>query len=41
MYSFEAEIAGANPGPPPGQMIDAYSTRMSQFQLDGGVSWKF
>ncbi len=41
MYSPEAEISGRNPGPPPGQMIDAYTATMSQFQIDVGASWRF
>lgn len=41
MYSPEAKISGANPGPAPGQMIDAYTTKMSQFQIDAGASWRF
>lgn len=41
MYSPEAEITGANPGPPPGQMIDSYTATMSQFQIDVGGSWRF
>jgi long-chain fatty acid transport protein len=41
MYSPEAKISGANPGPPPGQMIDAYTTKMSQFQIDVGASYRF
>jgi long-chain fatty acid transport protein len=41
MYSPEAKISGANPGPPPGQMIDAYTTKMSQFQIDIGASYRF
>ena len=41
MYSPEAEISGANGGPPPGQMIDAYTAKMSQWQVDLGASFKF
>lgn len=41
MYSPEAKITGANPGPPPGQMIDTYTAKMSQFQIDLGASYRF
>jgi long-chain fatty acid transport protein len=41
MYSPEAKLSGGNGGPPPGQMIDAYTTRMSQWQVDLGASFKF
>jgi long-chain fatty acid transport protein len=41
MYSPEAKISGANAGPPPGQMIAAYTTKMSQFQIDVGASYRF
>jgi len=41
MYSPEAEISGSNGGPPPGQMIAAYTTTMSQYQIDVGGSFRF
>jgi long-chain fatty acid transport protein len=41
MYSPEAKISGANAGPPPGQMIAAYTAKMSQFQIDVGGSYRF
>jgi long-chain fatty acid transport protein len=42
MYSPEAKISGANAGPPPGgQMIAAYTAKMSQFQIDFGGSYRF
>ncbi len=41
MYSPEAKISGSNSGPPPGQMIDAYTAKMSQFQVDLGASYRF
>ena len=42
MYAPEAKISGANAGPPPsGQMIASYSTKMSQYQVDLGASFKF
>jgi long-chain fatty acid transport protein len=41
MYSPEAKISGSSSGPPPGQMIDAYTTKMSQFQIDLGASYRF
>lgn len=42
MYSPEARVSGANAGAPPsGQMIAAYSSRMSQFQVDAGAALRF
>lgn len=42
MYSPEAKISGANAGMPPGgQLIQSYSTKMSQYQVDLGASLKF
>jgi len=41
MYSPVAKLSGASPGPAPGQMIDAYTTKMSQYQVDLGTSVKF
>lgn len=41
MYSPEATISGANAGPPPGQMISAYTAKMSQLQVDLGGSYRF
>lgn len=42
MYSPEAKISGSNAGPPPaGQMIAAYTSKMSQFQIDLGGSYRF
>jgi long-chain fatty acid transport protein len=41
MYSPEAKISGANGGPPPGQMIAAYTAKMSQYQIDVGGSYRF
>lgn len=41
MYSPEAKLSGASAGPPPGQMIDAYTTRMSQWQVDLGATLRF
>jgi long-chain fatty acid transport protein len=41
MYSPEAKISGANAGPPPGQMISAYTAKMSQLQIDVGASYRF
>jgi long-chain fatty acid transport protein len=42
MYSPTAKISGANAAPPPGgQMIASYSTKMSQFQIDLGATYRF
>lgn len=43
MFSPESKISGSNPNPPQvgGQGIAAYSTKMSQWEIDGGVAWKF
>lgn len=42
MFAPQAKLTGSNPGfPPDGQVIASYETRMSQYSIDGGVSWKF
>jgi long-chain fatty acid transport protein len=42
MVSPEAKLSGANAGPPPGgQMIAAYTTKMSQVQVDLGAVYRF
>jgi long-chain fatty acid transport protein len=46
MYAFNATIAGSNGAPPPplggtGQGITAYTTQMSQLELDAGVTYRF
>jgi long-chain fatty acid transport protein len=41
MYALNTKLSGSNGGPPPGQMIDSYSTEMSQYQIDLGASFKF
>ncbi len=43
MYSPEAKITGSNPDAPQngGQMIASYTTKMSQFQIDLGGSYRF
>jgi long-chain fatty acid transport protein len=37
MYSPEAKVSGANAD----QFIPAYTTKMSQFQIDGGATYRF
>ncbi len=46
MYAFNAKLQGSNPDVPPimggsGQGIAAYSTEMSQFEIDLGVAFRF
>jgi long-chain fatty acid transport protein len=46
MYAPETKLSGANSSPPPplggtGQAIQAYSTAMSQFQIDVGAAYRF
>jgi long-chain fatty acid transport protein len=45
MYALEAELSGANPNPPPpygdGQGIGSYTTKMSQFEIDFGATYRF
>lgn len=46
MYALNAKLSGANAAPPNpdgsgGQGITAYTTQMSQFELDAGVAYRF
>jgi long-chain fatty acid transport protein len=42
MYAFNTDLEGANAAPPPaGQAIQSYTTEMSQYEIDLGVSYRF
>lgn len=40
MYAPEAKISGSNGGPPPGQMIASYSSKMSQYEIEAGIAYR-